>query len=883
LSKPVLLWREHSHLEPKLIETANEFIYNTTFGTYKISKSTPFILTYIDRYGNNYLQLAFPWLYRYLKKKWTILPFDLIVDYDITATDTHFILKITLYEDSVICYIHYKIEFTKTHPPKISFRLEPTSSWIWNYRWIWIVIPSDECSYLKKEDGECEDIRKEKGKRRFIGEYNKVELGTHENVELWRQWLLSYWHKNLGVYIGEDPCFSKPSVIVYYPTNQKKVDPVVIGTSTIGQALGWNIRRRTFFARKRFWAFWSDGTNMVYASSYDGINWTEPTPVRPCESGLYFSVTTHQDLYVHYVYSVGTVLGDSPLYYRRGVLNLDGTITWYVEQKVREASELFKFRHPSVAIDSNGYPFVFYAEYEDGVGWKARVEKSATNDGTWVTQWRTTLETMPPAPECTILSLTGGKMYAVWACTIFFIHGCLWDGSAWGSIETVTPDTDIEDTRFAVASDGDDVFVAYKFPRLNETYTIRFVKRTYGEGWGSVEVVLKDMEYGTTPGLSNYDGHIYLFWERDDIVYYKRRHKEKGWESESIAWYTEIKTGTPRTVPRAENQTELLDVDSFVETRTGWSRTGASPWLDTPNDGNVISESGIYPVDGFIETRAGWTRIGASPWLDAPDDGNYIYTDVKNDEIGDFTFKDVPGWSTGSSIYLVVYCQQEAGGNDQLEINLFSGTVWTPIATITPNPGAYAYEVFNVTSLLNSQDLLNNAKIYFRKITVGAAQIVYIDYARLVTDTEIGDFTFTDSTIWLAGSKVYLSIYAKRDVGDDELEVHLWDGSLWNIAGTIRPASTFSYKYLNVTELLNTLEKINSAKIYFRKMTIGDPEAIYIDHALLVTSNTIEVIGALGMRGTVSPFDVIYAYLEAEEPIIVPKIRYTNGFVTILT
>jgi len=87
-------------------------------------------------------------------------------------------------------------------------------------------------------------------------------------------------------------------------------------------------QRCHFKAVGLIWLFYSDGTNLCFRTSSDGITWSGKTTVRACTLGDYFSVRHAEYLgvnYVYYAFSEGVRL--YPLIFRRGVLNADGTIT----------------------------------------------------------------------------------------------------------------------------------------------------------------------------------------------------------------------------------------------------------------------------------------------------------------------------------------------------------------------------------------------------------------------------------------------------------------------------------------------------------------------------------------------------------------------------
>ena len=60
---------------------------------------------------------------------------------------------------------------------------------------------------------------------------------------------------------------SGPAALVVFPADLATIDPILVGTSTGSSATANSVQRKTFEYGGRYWAFWYDGTNIVYASS----------------------------------------------------------------------------------------------------------------------------------------------------------------------------------------------------------------------------------------------------------------------------------------------------------------------------------------------------------------------------------------------------------------------------------------------------------------------------------------------------------------------------------------------------------------------------------------------------------------------------------------
>ncbi|GAI32938.1 unnamed protein product, partial [marine sediment metagenome] len=178
--------------------------------------------------------------------------------------------------------------------------------------------------------------------------------------------------------------------------------------------------------------WYSDGTNFVYRSSADGVNWSDAVSVGACPNGLSGSVW-FDGTHVHYAR-----LGPYTNYYRRGAPNPDGTITWSAdEQTVYSGTSSDVHWGPSITVDSGGYAWIGTKYYNGNNSWPW-VFKNADNDGTWSTaagfphQLSTTFSTYW---RVSVVPLTDSKVYVIYANKN---DGCgkLWDGSSWGDEET---------------------------------------------------------------------------------------------------------------------------------------------------------------------------------------------------------------------------------------------------------------------------------------------------------------------------------------------------------------------------------------------------------------------------------------------------------------
>lgn len=108
-----------------------------------------------------------------------------------------------------------------------------------------------------------------------------------------------------------------------------------------------------------------------------------------------------------------------------------------------------------------------------------------------------------------------------------------------------------------------------------------------------------------------------------------------------------------------------------------------------------------------------------------------------------------------------------------------------------------------------------------------------------------GDFGFPAS----AGSGTINSVKLRfetkisKALGNNDVEVYVWDGSSYNRAGILAPTSTsYGWEELDVSAILDTWAKINAAKIYL-KLIRFDAYAIYVRRATRKADYTAVAVG----------------------------------------
>lgn len=339
------------------------------------------------------------------------------------------------------------------------------------------------------------------------------------------------------------------------------VDPSVVGTSTSVGATQVPFQRRTFYTNGRFWVFYGDGTNTGWRSSTDGTTWSSFTAIGAGLQGRRIAIYW-DGTYVNYERSIPT---NDYIYYRRGVPNSDGTITWDAERTV--ATGTVK-DYGSVAKDSNGYPWVAYSYYV--ASYTPRIRQATALDGS---AWGTDTEldatggTIGPAA----LQLPSGKMYAIWcyytpAEGSRELRGKLYNGSSWGVLATI--DTNVKSyANWSAVVYGSTVYLVYT---KGTTNNVVFRSWTEAGGWTSettLESTDKDANTSVVIAINNDD--LYVFWTYSTTIYLKRRL--------SGAWQTKESFVTDESNIVAGTLASSFKTD---ESKIGvvWTAGAASPY-----------------------------------------------------------------------------------------------------------------------------------------------------------------------------------------------------------------------------------------------------------------------------------------------------------------
>lgn len=307
-----------------------------------------------------------------------------------------------------------------------------------------------------------------------------------------------------------------------------EIDPTITGTSTSEVATSYGFQRKSFYQHAKYWLFYSNGSDIVYRTCTFLITpvWSSETIIRTGTTGYRFSVWANGS---HVAYADGY---GADLSYRLGETNSTGGITWCdLEQTV---SSDFAYT-PSIALDSNGYPWITYKTPYNG---HVNVTKSAWKNGTWSTDTGFPVQISQGTANANfrqmILPLDGGTMYVLYGATSR-INGSLYDGANWGSPEYISSSSMMLNSFSAVVDSSYNIHLSFL---RSTTYDVTYLKRT-GSNWGS-EVELDADETTssyTVMSVNQTNDDLFVFWENSDYIYYVY-YDGSSW-SDTVTWITD--------------------------------------------------------------------------------------------------------------------------------------------------------------------------------------------------------------------------------------------------------------------------------------------------------------------------------------------------------
>lgn len=156
-----------------------------------------------------------------------------------------------------------------------------------------------------------------------------------------------------------------------------------------------------------------------------------------------------------------------------------------------------------------------------------------------------------------------------------------------------------------------------------------------------------------------------------------------------------------------------------------------SEWLPYPGSG---FDSAYVNAFSEVQRNGLWEYVGESPYLNASDDGNEVKTKTDGADCGDFSFGTINrSVETITNVKVGIATWQE-GTLETLTPCLYDGNVWHQLETKTPatwgGPPQQKPIVlleWEISSILNTWEKINSAKLHFVYAGSGKLDYVHVD------------------------------------------------------------------------------------------------------------------------------------------------------------
>jgi hypothetical protein len=402
------------------------------------------------------------------------------------------------------------------------------------------------------------------------------------------------------------------------------LDPALVSVVGDSYATYHTFQRKTVEAQGRIWVFYKN-TEVCYRSSIDGgATWSSEQVAYDVSGALNEMTVEVKNNYAH------LVLNDNgELIYERGLLNTDGTVSWSSSYHVAVGSVLYS----SVAVDSDGYPYV---SYHDGKDNHFYVGKSSANDGSWVNASGFPVQLTGSTSAYwrgSIVSLSSSQIYAVYSKGNYLgsadvWRGRLYNGSDWETEETISVSQTSTNWMHSLVSDSSDNL----YLQFNQgLWSDNILRIKLGGNWQDEETICSN-DFGYCGGLALNGTDVYCFMQKTGAgIYYRQRTTAGTWdtivfqvsdasihtdtltpyetaENDRIGfvWTTthnEVKFSKISTVPKPLEPSEIGDKGP-TQGQEAPKEQEQPPAVAEPFDWSGIASLGLYGIIGGVASIA---------------------------------------------------------------------------------------------------------------------------------------------------------------------------------------------------------------------------------------------------------------------------------------
>jgi len=497
-------------------------------------------------------------------------------------------------------------------------------------------------------------------------------------------------------------------------------------TSAAGGVGEHYYQRHSWYAKGRWWTFYSDGTNAVFNSSVNGeTGWVDGTIDIDCEHtfriDVWYDSANETFSFVWIDYSEGKV------YFRMGDPQTDGTIDWnYANPQIASGAVAVSVE-PTVTLDSEGYPWVTWEhqEFADAQPVHLYTWRSIYNNGTFSATGDPTVITSGTnqGREGKLLPLLNRDMMAVYCKQLHSVEADSQlyykiydnDSDTWGSEGTITSYNITDGYAWSWSEQDGSIYIGFNNASNNyggfakydgSTWTDEvavssaivnapsLVRRENGDFWyiwGDNTKNIKMMYYNDTSDSFTTDKNIATLnvysggetvVERPSTIYPEVGFLYYGsdlyFELIDLASYSVViedsydceddKWVFTREDYYTFNMTFSHDLDeSFVDTLTIAFQEGSGDWINATYERST-DEFNLDSGEGYVYLSGGDYY---SSGFDFTVEFNFYFRDTLGDALdvdihcwGDDSDGNTPGWQEAETDYFNIY--DEGGYSDLL-------------------------------------------------------------------------------------------------------------------------------------------------------------------------------------------------------------------------
>jgi outer membrane protein assembly factor BamB len=290
---------------------------------------------------------------------------------------------------------------------------------------------------------------------------------------------------------------------------------------------------KEFYAAGRFWLMTANATNKLILQSAPYVDSTIGTWSMPVYFGPPGVNTKTQNFTCYYESIRGFIhcafaAFDYGFWYRRGLPNSDGTITWTTSwQHIHPyvgGEYLDIISEISLVVSSSGAPFVGMVVNSSVYSFiREVVVYTTTNTGIFsdpIIHDLCAMNDVIPERNVALASFNGGKVLAVflWYGTSpsmeYRLQSEIWSGSAWSTAVYIVPPNAMPITgnhdSIALAANQTWAYLSYLSVGLRDLYAFKYV---VGVGWSSVQTVLhSNTGFVAFPAVAFRGDGVEIYW-----------------------------------------------------------------------------------------------------------------------------------------------------------------------------------------------------------------------------------------------------------------------------------------------------------------------------------------------------------------------------------